>query len=128
MTSARSAPTQANDDVAGLSNVLNTFAIGFSINDFPQLVRTVIKIFLNFPLPLSRSVLMELQKLFMLILFRITYCTIYYCIVEYNLVLALKNLKSYILRTNEVFWSTLQFHCCWYSSKTFLAPFVMMKS
>ena len=35
MTSARSAPTQANDDVAGLSNVLNTFAIGFSINDFP---------------------------------------------------------------------------------------------
>ena len=69
MTSACSAPTQVNDDVAGLSNVLNTFVIGFSINDFPQLEGPVIKIFLNFPLPFSRSVLMELQKLFMQILF-----------------------------------------------------------
>ena len=69
MTSACSAPTQVNDDVAGLSNVLNTFVIGFSINDFPQLVGPVIKIFLNFPLPFSRSVLIELQKLLMQILF-----------------------------------------------------------
>lgn len=68
MASACSAPTQAND-VAGLSNVLNTFVIGFSINVFPQLVGPVIKIFQNFPLPLSKSVLMELQKLFMQILF-----------------------------------------------------------
>ena len=65
MTSASSVPTQANDDVAGLSNVLNNSLIGFSINDFLQLVRPNIKIRPNFALSLSRSVLMELQKLFM---------------------------------------------------------------
>ena len=69
MTSACSAPTQANDDVAGLSNVLNTFVIGFSINGFSPLVGPVIQIFRNFPLLLSISVLTELQKLFMQILF-----------------------------------------------------------
>ena len=61
--------SQANDDVAGLSNVLNTVVIGFSINDVPQLVGPVIKMLVSFPLFLSRSVLMELQKLFMQILF-----------------------------------------------------------
>ena len=65
MTSASSVPIQANDDVAGLSNVLNNSLIGFSINDFLQLVRPNIKIRPNFALSLSRSVLMELQKLFM---------------------------------------------------------------
>ena len=45
MTSACSAPAQANDDVAVLSNVLNTFVLSFSVNDLPELV---IKNFLNF--------------------------------------------------------------------------------
>ena len=43
MTSASSVTTQANDDVAGLSNVLNNSLIGFSINDFLQLVRQILK-------------------------------------------------------------------------------------
>ena len=69
MTSACSVPTLANDDLLGLSNVLNTFVTGFSINDSPQLVGPVTKIFLNFPMRLPRSVLMELEKLYMQILF-----------------------------------------------------------
>ena len=69
MTSACSVPTQANDDLLGLSNVLNTFVTGFSINDSPQLEGPVTKIFLNFPLRLPRSALMELEKLYMQILF-----------------------------------------------------------
>ena len=62
MTSACSAPTQEND-VVGLSNVLNASVIGFNIFDFPWLVGPLIKIFLNFSLLLSRSVLMDMQKL-----------------------------------------------------------------
>ena len=79
MAFACSAPTQASDNVAGLPNMLNTFMIGFSINDFPQLVGPV-KIFLNFSLPLSRSVLTELQNLFMQILFlsRVWIAVLYY--------------------------------------------------
>ena len=107
MTSACSVPTQANDDLLGLSNVLNTFVTGFSINDSPQLVGPVTKIFLNFPLRLPRSALMELEKLYMQILFlsRVRIAVLYH-ILLHSWILSCVSMPWRIL--SHVFWEQMR--------------------
>ena len=115
------------------STPTHIFVIDFNINDFPQLLGSVIKIFLNFLLPLSRSVLMELQKLSMQILL----------LLKVRIAVLCQLLQSWIQSCVSIpWWSSsrvlrerMRSAGAVYnsiivdiSSETFLAPFVMMKS